>query len=79
MTENDAWMRYHNASWWDRRAYGRENSPAFLRLKADLQPTRGTSVHVSGPLNSTKFTDCCGLAVTRAQTKCDGCGAHIFR
>ena len=31
------------------------------------------STHRSGPLNSTQFTDCCGLAVTEREMACPGC------
>lgn len=34
-------------------------------------------LHYSGETNSTKFTDCRGLAVTRDQTVCSGCGFKI--
>jgi hypothetical protein len=38
-----------------------------------------TYLHYSGSFNSTKFTDCCGLAVTRDQNRCPGCGAKVIR
>lgn len=37
-----------------------------------------TGAHLSGPLNSTHFTDCCGLAVLREDTNCPGCGALVI-
>ncbi len=36
-----------------------------------------TSVHLSGPNNSTFFTDCCGCAVTDRDTRCPKCGRKI--
>lgn len=36
-----------------------------------------TKLHLSGSRNSTLFTNCCGLAVTREEWKCPGCGALI--
>lgn len=33
--------------------------------------------HVSGPTNSTRFTNCCGLAVIHVGEKCPGCGRPV--
>ena len=56
---------------------------AFYRLLAQQQENqdqqRRTHLHYSGPTNSTKFTDCCGLAVTRDEAACPGCKRKIFR
>lgn len=38
-----------------------------------------TRLHYSGKTNSTKFTDCCGLAITRDQTVFSRCGSKISR
>jgi hypothetical protein len=35
-----------------------------------------TRLHISGPFNSARFTNCCGLAVHK-ESKCPGCGAKI--
>lgn len=37
-----------------------------------------TNAHLSGPLNSTQFTDCCGLAVLREDPRCPGCKATVL-
>jgi hypothetical protein len=36
-----------------------------------------TSVHLSGPNNSTFFTDCCGCAVADRDTCCPKCGRRV--
>ena len=36
-----------------------------------------TSVRLSGPNNSTFFTDCCGCAVLDWDTRCPECGRRI--
>ena len=38
-----------------------------------------TGTHKSGPLNSTDFTNCCGLAVLHDDHACPGCDATVFR
>ena len=40
--------------------------------------TRHTYVRLSGPNNSTMFTDCCGVAVLNSETKCPLCGATVY-
>lgn len=55
---------------------------AFYRLLSEQQKEqerhRKTHLHRSWPFNSTKFTDCCGLAV-HSEKICPGCGCGIFR
>lgn len=36
-----------------------------------------TGVHLSGPNNSTPFTDCCGVAVIN-EARCPRCGAEVL-
>lgn len=36
------------------------------------------SVHLSGPYNSTMFTDCCGTAICDHQPKCPRCGGYVY-
>ena len=38
-----------------------------------------TGVRKANPFNSTDFTNCCGLAVLREDTKCPGCKALVLR
>lgn len=52
---------------------------AQLTRAAISDARRRTHLHTSGPFNSTKFTDCCGLAVGRDDAACPGCKAPIFR
>lgn len=35
-------------------------------------------VHLSGPNNSTMFTDCCDCAIRDVEAKCPCCGQFIF-
>lgn len=35
-------------------------------------------VRHSGPTNSTHFTTCCSLAVTRYERKCPGCRKYVY-
>ena len=35
-------------------------------------------VHLSGPTNSTMFTDCCGVAITDNEGRCPLCGEEVF-
>jgi len=35
-------------------------------------------VHLSGPNNSTMFTDCCGVAICRDQQRCPKCKELII-
>lgn len=54
---------------------------SFYRLLATQQEKTAyrTHLHRSGPFNSTMFTDCCGLAVTRSEAVCPKCRMRIFR
>lgn len=36
-----------------------------------------TGTHLASPLNSTRFTNCCGVAVTAADSKCPVCAAIV--
>lgn len=36
-----------------------------------------TGTHVSGPYNSTEFTDCCGVAVCDFQPRCPLCNRKV--
>ena len=38
----------------------------------------GIKVHLSGPNNSTIFTDCCGCAISAHQEKCPRCGELVL-
>lgn len=37
-----------------------------------------TRLHLSSETNSTLFTNCCWLAVTRTETECPGCHTPIL-
>lgn len=37
-----------------------------------------TYIHLSGPTNSTMFTDCCGCAVLNSEIKCPLCSAIVY-
>ena len=45
--------------------------------KFDGRKELTTSVHLSGPNNSTMFTDCCGCAVLDRDTCCPKCGRRV--
>lgn len=46
--------------------------------EAQTQTQKTTGLHVADRFNSTRFTNCCGLAVTpKKDLKCPGCGAVI--
>lgn len=49
------------------------------RIQREGNARRRTGLHVSGPLNSTKFTNCCGAAVVRDERTCPACGTSVFR
>lgn len=51
---------------------------APLTRAAIADARRRTHLHVSSFRNSTKFTNCCGLAV-HDEKVCPGCKAPIFR
>lgn len=47
-------------------------------------PERFTGTHISGPFNSTEFTDCCGVAAIKNppwikdDVRCPRCGATVM-
>lgn len=36
-----------------------------------------TTLHFSGPNNSTLFSDCCGSAVCDSESRCPSCGREV--
>ena len=43
-----------------------------------MSANKFTAAHISGPFNSTHFTDCCGVAVLREDTRCPRCAATVI-
>lgn len=60
----------------------KERLQAFLRQGhgqgGDVDGGRKeTSLRISGPTNSTRFTKCCGAAVAGVGSECPACGARV--
>ena len=45
----------------------------------NVPPDALTGTHLGGPTNSTRFTNCCGLAVNDQQQKCPRCFRTVER
>lgn len=56
------------------RCEGFFGEPCSCRRYRSNRAGEPVGTHVSGPLNSTRFTDCHGLAVTKIGEPCPKCG-----